>query len=98
MSATSAGACASSTRPKDEDREKLASPEKVVGKFRVGFKDAFATFDRRGVGLRIRSHFGDITTHKQAKHGFGDVTTLHAATSVARPRAQIRRRRRTPQD
>jgi hypothetical protein len=62
----------------NENREKLASPEKVVGKFGVGLKDALATFDRRGVGVRIRSRFGDITTAKQAKHGFGDVTTLHA--------------------
>ncbi|HEX5014307.1 MAG TPA: ATP-binding protein, partial [Candidatus Limnocylindrales bacterium] len=62
----------------NENREKLASPEKVVGKFGVGLKDALATFDRRGVGVRIRSRYGDITTQKQAKHGFGDVTTLHA--------------------
>jgi hypothetical protein len=62
----------------NENREKLANPEKVVGKFGVGLKDALATFDRRGVGLRIRSRFGDITTTKQAKHGFTDVTTLHA--------------------
>jgi hypothetical protein len=67
----------------NENREKLASPEKVVGKFGVGLKDALATFDRRGVGVRIRSRFGDITTHKQAKHGFGDVTTLHAV--IAEP-------------
>ena len=62
----------------NENREKLAGPDKVVGKFGVGLKDALATFDRRGVGLRIRSRFGDITTAKQAKYGFGDVTTLHA--------------------
>jgi hypothetical protein len=61
-----------------ENGEKLANPEKVVGKFGVGLKDALATFDRRGVGVRIRSRFGDITTAKQHKHGFGDVTTLHA--------------------
>jgi hypothetical protein len=62
----------------NENREKLANPEKVVGKFGVGLKDALATFDRRGVGVRIRSRFGDITTAKQQKHGFQDVTTLHA--------------------
>jgi hypothetical protein len=65
----------------NENREKLASPALVVGKFGVGLKDALATFDRRGVGVRIRSRFGDITTAKQAKHGFGDVTTLHAVIS-----------------
>ena len=62
----------------NENREKLASPDKVVGKFGVGVKDALAPFDRRGVGVRIQSRFGDITTAQQAKHGFGDVTTLHA--------------------
>ena len=62
----------------NENREKLSHPEQVVGKFGVGLKDALATFDRRGIGVRIRSQFGDITTAKQAKHGFGDVTTLHA--------------------
>jgi hypothetical protein len=62
----------------NENREKLANPEKVVGKFGVGLKDALATFDRRGVGVRIRSRFGEITTAKQHKHGFADVTTLHA--------------------
>jgi hypothetical protein len=62
----------------NENREKLDNPEKVVGKFGVGLKDALATFDRHGVGVRIRSRFGDITTAKQAKHGFSDVTTLHA--------------------
>jgi len=62
----------------NENREKLANPEKVVGKFGVGLKDALATFDRHGVGVRIRSRFGDITTAKQPKHGFTDVTTLHA--------------------
>src|SRR3954453_14251219 len=60
----------------NENREKLASPEKVVGKFGVGLKDALATFDRRGVGVRNRSRFGDITTAKKHKHGFGDITTL----------------------
>jgi len=62
----------------NENSEKLANPEKVVGKFGVGLKDALATFDRRGIGVRIKSRFGDITTAKQHKHGFDDVTTLHA--------------------
>ena len=39
----------------NENREKLASPELAVGKFGVGLKDALPTFDRRGVGVRIRS-------------------------------------------
>jgi hypothetical protein len=62
----------------NENREKLANPEKVVGKFGVGLKDALATFDRRNVTVRIRSRFGEITTAKQHKHGFDDITTLHA--------------------
>jgi hypothetical protein len=67
----------------NENREKLANPETVVGKFGVGLKDALATFDRRGIGVRIRSRFGDITTAKQSKHGFDDVTTLHAVIEPA---------------
>src|SRR5918992_646297 len=62
----------------NENREKLGNPEKVVGKFGVGLKDALATFDRHGIVVLIRSRFGDITTAKQHKHGFDDVTTLHA--------------------
>ena len=31
-----------------------------------------------GVGRRTRSRHGDITTGKQAKHGFDDIETLHA--------------------
>ena len=62
----------------NENKEKLANPEKVVGKFGVGLKDALATFDRRGIDVRIRSRFGDITTARQHKHGFTDITTLHA--------------------
>jgi hypothetical protein len=62
----------------NENREKLANPERVIGKFGVGLKDALATFDRRRVRVVIRTRFGDITTAKQHKHGFDDVTTLHA--------------------
>lgn len=62
----------------NENAEKLANPGEVVGKFGVGLKDALATFDRHGIGVRIRSRFGDVTTAKQHKHGFEDVTTLHA--------------------
>lgn len=62
----------------NENKEKLANPDRVVGKFGVGLKDALATFDRRKVGVRICSRFGTITTTKQHKHGFDDITTLHA--------------------
>ena len=67
----------------NENQEKLANPEKVVGKFGVGLKDALATFDRQGIGVRIKSRFVDITTTKQSKHGFDDITTLHAV--IAQP-------------
>src|SRR6516225_5231469 len=65
----------------NENREKLANPDKVVGKFGVGLKDALATFDRHQIAVRIRSPHGDITTGKQAKHGFSDIKTLHALIS-----------------
>ncbi len=62
----------------NENKEKLAHPDQVVGKFGVGLKDALATFDRHRVVVVIRSRYGDITTGKQAKHGFADIKTLHA--------------------
>lgn len=67
----------------NENHEKLANSDKVVGKFGVGLKDALATFNRRGVAVRIRSRFGEITTAKQQKHGFDDITTLHALIEPA---------------
>jgi hypothetical protein len=62
----------------NESGEKLRHPDKVVGKFGVGLKDALATFDRNRVAVTIRSRYGDITTGQQAKHGFADIKTLHA--------------------
>jgi hypothetical protein len=62
----------------NESVEKLNHPDRVVGKFGVGLKDALATFDRHGVDVLIRSRHGDITTGVHAKHGFDDVQTLHA--------------------
>ena len=62
----------------NENKKKLAHPDQVVGKFGVGLKDALATFDRHRVAVVIRSRYGDITTGKQAKHGFTDIKTLHA--------------------
>ncbi len=60
------------------EKKKLAHPDQVVGKFGVGLKDALATFERCRVAVVIRSRYGDITTGKQAKHGFADIKTLHA--------------------
>jgi hypothetical protein len=65
------------------------SPEKrkhvgVVGQFGMGLKDALATFDRRRIGVTLRSRHGDITTGKHGKAGrFSDVITLHALVGSA---------------
>lgn len=63
-----------------ENEEKIHSP-KLIGKFGVGLKDALATFDRRGIGVLIKSPHGDITLAKVEKSGFADVVTLHAIVS-----------------
>jgi hypothetical protein len=65
----------------NENTEKLRNASKVMGKFGVGLKDALATLYRRGVRLRIRSKYGDITLELAAKHDFNDVCTLHAVIS-----------------
>ena len=65
----------------NENKEKLSHPDQVVGKFGVGLKDALATFDRHRISVVIRSRHDDITTGKQAKHGFDDIKTLHALIS-----------------
>lgn len=62
----------------NENKEKLAHPDQVVGKFGVGLKDALATFERHKVKVTIASRHGDISTARHAKHGFADVQTLHA--------------------
>ena len=63
----------------NENEEKLANPNLVIGKFGVGLKDALATFDRHRVDVLIKSKHGDITIVKSEKHGFQDITTLHAS-------------------
>jgi len=62
----------------NENKEKLKHPELVIGKFGVGLKDAFATFDRHHIQVRILSPHDDITTGTSPKHGFADLKTLHA--------------------
>lgn len=62
----------------NENDEKLKNPDKVIGRFGVGLKDCLATLNRRGIGVLIRSKYGDITLKETAKHGFDDVVTLHA--------------------
>jgi hypothetical protein len=62
----------------NENKEKLRNSSKVVGKFGVGLKDALATLHRRDVGVVIRSKYGDVRLELTPKHGFSDVSTLHA--------------------
>jgi hypothetical protein len=68
----------------NESVEKLKNVGKVIGKFGVGLKDALATLDRNHVAVEIESRHGIITLAQQAKHGFQDVVTLHAAVTPPR--------------
>lgn len=61
----------------NENEEKRRHPQ-VIGQFGMGLKDALAVFDRRGVGVVIRSPHATITTGRRPKEGFPDVITLHA--------------------
>ena len=63
----------------NENKEKLAAPAGVIGKFGVGLKDALATFHRRGIEVRIRSRHGTFTLEETAKHDFSGISTLHVA-------------------
>jgi len=65
----------------NENKEKLSQSDKVIGKFGVGLKDALATFDRNNISVSIESKHGHITLGKARKHGFADITTLHALIS-----------------
>lgn len=62
----------------NENTEKLDNPERVIGKFGVGLKDALATLNRRNVSIILKSKYGIITLDQRAKSGFSDVITLHA--------------------
>ena len=67
----------------NENKEKLKHKDRVIGKFGFGLKDAFATFDRNKVRVSILSKHGDITISKAEKHGFSDISTLHAQITEA---------------
>jgi len=67
----------------NENQEKLEHPG-VIGKFGVGLKDAFATFDRHGVKVEIESKHGVFRIKHAAKIGFEDITTLHVEILPAR--------------
>ncbi len=60
-----------------ENDEKLKSSG-IIGKFGIGLKDALATFERKGVNVKILSRHGDIAIGKSQKSGFDDLVTLHA--------------------
>ena len=60
-----------------ENSEKL-NTNGLIGKFGIGLKDALATFDRNGVGVKIYSSHADISIKRLRKFGFNDLTTLHA--------------------
>ena len=61
----------------NEDEEKLNNPDKVIGKFGVGLKDALATFYRNGVDVTIHSKHKTITVEKAPKTDFENIETLH---------------------
>ena len=61
----------------NEDEEKLNNPDKVIGKFGVGLKDALATFYRNGVDVTIHSKYATITVETAPKADFEDIETLH---------------------
>jgi hypothetical protein len=65
-----------------ENDEKL-NANGIIGKFGIGLKDALATFERKGIAVRILSKYGDITLGKSQKSGFDDLITLHAYISEA---------------
>lgn len=61
-----------------EDEEKLNNPDKVIGKFGVGLKDALAVLYRKEVDVTVHSAYISFTVEQASKAGFDDVETLHA--------------------
>ena len=62
----------------NENAEKMSGKAPVIGRFGVGLKDALAVLNRRGVKARISSRHCTLTTQLVEKHGFENITTLHA--------------------
>jgi hypothetical protein len=60
-----------------ENEEKLNNPDKVIGKFGVGIKDAIATCHRHGIDITIHSSHNTFTVKEAPKHGFEEIETLH---------------------
>jgi len=63
-----------------ENDEKL-NHDGIIGKFGIGLKDALATFERKGIEVKMQSRYGDISLGKSQKSGFDDLITLHAYIS-----------------
>lgn len=61
----------------NENEEKLNNPDKVIGKFGVGLKDALATFYRNDVDVTIHSKYETIRVEKAPKADFEEIETLH---------------------
>ena len=61
-----------------EDEEKLNNPDKVIGKFGVGLKDALAVLYRQDVDVTVHSPYISFTVEQASKAGFDDIETLHA--------------------
>jgi hypothetical protein len=61
----------------NENPEKLNSSLNLIGKFGVGLKDALATFNRRDIGIEIKSRFGTFNLIRVPKSGFENILTLH---------------------
>jgi len=61
-----------------EDEEKLNNPDKVIGKFGVGLKDALAVLYRQDIDVTVHSPYISFTVEQASKAGFDDVETLHA--------------------
>jgi hypothetical protein len=64
-----------------ENPEKLANPDKVIGKFGVGLKDALGVLYRRGVKVEIVSRHAAFRVEMRPKIGFQGTRTLHAVVS-----------------
>jgi len=64
--------------PTQKENDKKLLNLHTIGKFRVGLKDALATFERHGDKVAIKSKYGNITLDRTPKHGFEDIMTLHA--------------------
>ncbi len=64
----------------NENDEKI-NHDGIIGKFGIGLKDALATFERKGIEIKIFSKYGDFTLGKTQKNGFDDLITLHAYIS-----------------